>query len=65
MRSRASGCWRARRATAARPPPPPDHASCIKISTDGSLREMILPVPGALVILSPIIFGILCGVNSA
>ena len=40
----------------------PDHASCIKISTDASLREMILP--GALVILSPIFCGILFGVNS-
>jgi inorganic pyrophosphatase len=40
----------------------PDHASCIKISTDASLREMILP--GALVILSPIFFGVLFGVNS-
>eukprot|EP00929_Paragymnodinium_shiwhaense_P040404 TRINITY_DN21100_c0_g2_i1.p1 TRINITY_DN21100_c0_g2~~TRINITY_DN21100_c0_g2_i1.p1 ORF type:complete len:795 (+),score=198.67 TRINITY_DN21100_c0_g2_i1:102-2486(+) len=41
---------------------PPDHAACIKISTDASLREMILP--GALVMLSPIIFGILFGVSS-
>jgi len=40
----------------------PDHASCIKISTDASLREMILP--GALVILSPIFCGVLFGVNS-
>jgi Na+/H+-translocating membrane pyrophosphatase len=40
----------------------PDHASCIKISTDASLREMVLP--GALVILSPIVFGILFGVSS-
>ena len=38
----------------------PDHASCIKISTDASLREMILP--GALVMLSPILFGIFFGV---
>jgi len=40
----------------------PDHASCIKIATDASLREMIMP--GALVMLSPIVFGIFFGVHS-
>jgi inorganic pyrophosphatase len=40
----------------------PDHAACIKISTDASLREMILP--GALVMLSPILFGIFFGVRA-
>jgi inorganic pyrophosphatase len=39
---------------------PPDHARCIKISTDASLREMI--PPGLLVILAPIITGALFGV---
>merc|ERR1711871_1509732 len=38
----------------------PDHARCIKISTDASLREMVLP--GLLVIFSPIVTGILFGV---
>jgi inorganic pyrophosphatase len=37
----------------------PDYAQCIKISTDASLREMILP--GLLVILSPIFTGIFFG----
>jgi len=40
----------------------PDHASCIKIATDASLREMVLP--GALVILSPIFFGVFFGIQS-
>merc|ERR1711871_1034829 len=39
---------------------PPDHARCIKISTDASLREMVLP--GLLIIASPIVTGILFGV---
>jgi inorganic pyrophosphatase len=39
----------------------PDYAMCIKISTDASLREMILP--GLLVILSPIFTGIFFGVE--
>jgi inorganic pyrophosphatase len=39
---------------------PPDHARCIKISTDASLREMILP--GLLVICAPIITGVAFGV---
>mmetsp|Transcript_7226 Transcript_7226/g.19669 ORF Transcript_7226/g.19669 Transcript_7226/m.19669 type:complete len:820 (-) Transcript_7226:198-2657(-) len=41
---------------------PPDHAKCIKISTDASLKEMI--APGLLVILSPIIVGTLLGVRA-
>jgi len=41
---------------------PPDHARCIKISTDASLREMI--APGMLVMLSPIITGSLFGVHA-
>merc|ERR1719183_2639543 len=41
---------------------PPDHAKCIKISTDASLREMILP--GLLVMVSPVVVGILCGVEA-
>merc|ERR1719247_124195 len=39
---------------------PPDHARCIKISTDASLREMV--PPGLLVIFSPIITGSVFGV---
>jgi len=41
---------------------PPDHAKCIKISTDASLKEMV--APGLLVILSPIITGTLLGVTA-
>ena len=41
---------------------PPDHAKCIKISTDASLREMV--APGLLVILTPIITGTLFGVEA-
>jgi H(+)-translocating pyrophosphatase len=41
---------------------PPDHARCIKISTDASLREMI--PPGLLVILSPILTGTFFGVHA-
>ncbi|KAG2765163.1 hypothetical protein JG687_00002548 [Phytophthora cactorum] len=41
---------------------PPDHARCIKISTDASLREMI--PPGLLVMLSPIIAGTFFGVHA-
>ncbi|KDO29615.1 V-type H(+)-translocating pyrophosphatase [Saprolegnia parasitica CBS 223.65] len=41
---------------------PPDHARCIKISTDASLREMI--PPGLLVILSPIIAGTFFGTRA-
>jgi inorganic pyrophosphatase len=41
---------------------PPDHARCIKISTDASLREMI--PPGLLVMLSPIVAGTFFGVHA-
>ena len=41
---------------------PPDHARCIKISTDASLREMV--PPAALVILAPIITGTFFGVKA-
>jgi len=37
----------------------PDYEKCIRISTEASLREMI--APGALVILSPIIAGLVLG----
>jgi len=40
-------------------PDRPDYDTCIKISTDASLREMI--APGALVMLSPIVCGVLFG----
>merc|ERR1719359_235436 len=40
----------------------PDYQQCIMISTQASLREMILP--GALVIFSPILFGIGLGKNA-
>merc|ERR1719191_2411738 len=39
----------------------PDYKRCISISTEASLREMI--PPGALVILSPLIGGVLFGKN--
>jgi inorganic pyrophosphatase len=38
---------------------PPEYQKCVSISTAASLREMI--APGALVILSPIIFGYVFG----
>ena len=38
---------------------PPDHAKCIEISTDASLREMI--TPAVLVMTTPLAFGILLG----
>jgi len=41
---------------------PPDYESCIAISTDASLREMI--PPGALVMLSPLLVGFLFGVEA-
>lgn len=37
----------------------PDYQSCISISTKSSLKEMI--APGALVILTPLITGLLFG----
>lgn len=37
----------------------PDYRGCVKISTQASLKEMV--APGALVILSPIILGLLFG----
>jgi H(+)-translocating pyrophosphatase len=37
----------------------PDYKQCIKISTDASLKEMILP--GVMVIFTPIVLGILFG----
>ena len=40
----------------------PDYKKCVMISTDASLKEMILP--GALVILSPLVFGYLFGKNA-
>jgi H+-translocating diphosphatase len=40
----------------------PDYATCIDISTKASLREMILP--GMLVMLSPILTGVLFGVEA-
>jgi len=38
---------------------PPEYANCVAISTEASLREML--GPGALVILSPIVFGFILG----
>lgn len=40
----------------------PDYATCVKISTDASLKEMI--PPGALVMLTPLIVGTLFGVET-
>ena len=41
---------------------PPDHAKCIAISTQASLREMILP--GLLVIATPIATGVVFGTSA-
>ena len=41
---------------------PPDHARCIAISTDASLREMV--PPAVLVMTTPLAFGIFLGVDS-
>jgi len=41
---------------------PPDHARCIKISTDASLKEMV--PPGILVMCSPIACGYLFGIEA-
>nr|CAB3460307.1 unnamed protein product [Digitaria exilis] len=40
----------------------PDYATCVRISTDASLREMM--APGALVMLSPLVTGTLFGVET-
>jgi H(+)-translocating pyrophosphatase len=37
----------------------PEYGECVKIATEASLKEMI--APGALVVLSPIIFGVFFG----
>lgn len=37
----------------------PDHNECVKISTNHSLKYMIMP--GCIVILSPLVFGVLFG----
>jgi len=41
---------------------PPDHARCIKISTDASLKEMV--APGLMVIFAPIGTGVLFGIEA-
>jgi hypothetical protein len=41
---------------------PADHARCIQISTDASLREMI--APGILVMMTPLLFGIFLGTDA-
>ena len=41
---------------------PPDHAKCIAISTDASLREMV--APAVLVMSTPLLFGIFLGVDA-
>merc|ERR1712118_445092 len=40
----------------------PEYDHCVAISTQASLREMI--APGALVILSPLVFGVVLGKNA-
>lgn len=40
----------------------PDYATCVKISTDASIKEMI--PPGALVMLTPLIVGFFFGVQT-
>ncbi|KAH7420948.1 hypothetical protein KP509_13G031900 [Ceratopteris richardii] len=40
----------------------PDYATCVKISTDASIKEMI--PPGALVMVTPLVVGILFGVET-
>jgi inorganic pyrophosphatase len=40
----------------------PDHAACVGISTQASLRKMV--APGALVIISPLLAGYLFGYNA-
>jgi len=41
---------------------PPEHAKCVQIATDASLKEMILP--GALVIIAPLLVGSFFGVHA-
>eukprot|EP01062_Namystynia_karyoxenos_P059558 TRINITY_DN509_c0_g1_i3.p2 TRINITY_DN509_c0_g1~~TRINITY_DN509_c0_g1_i3.p2 ORF type:complete len:833 (+),score=358.30 TRINITY_DN509_c0_g1_i3:102-2501(+) len=41
---------------------PPDHARCIQIATDASLKEAV--APGLMVILSPILTGLFFGVEA-
>jgi H(+)-translocating pyrophosphatase len=43
----------------ANPDAVPDHEKCIKISTDASIKYMFLP--GAIVILTPLVMGVLFG----
>ncbi|KAL2922395.1 Pyrophosphate-energized vacuolar membrane proton pump [Bienertia sinuspersici] len=43
-------------------PAKPDYATCVKISTDASIKEMI--PPGALVMLTPLILGTFFGVET-
>ena len=40
----------------------PDYATCVRISTDASIRKMM--APGALVMLSPLVAGTLFGVET-
>lgn len=40
----------------------PDYRSCVMISTEASLKEMI--APGALVMLTPVIVGVLLGTHT-
>ncbi|GAA0138240.1 hypothetical protein LIER_00023 [Lithospermum erythrorhizon] len=40
----------------------PDYATCVKISTDASLKEMI--PPGALIMITPLVAGIFFGVET-
>lgn len=40
----------------------PDHKACIKISTTAALKEMV--APGALVMLTPLVFGYLFGAEA-
>jgi hypothetical protein len=43
----------------------PDYERCIDISTKASLREMMLPITGLLVMITPVLAGYLFGVQSA
>merc|ERR1712154_111193 len=46
----------------ANPTERPDHGACIAISTKASLREMV--APGAMVIMTPLLTGIVFGVKA-